>query len=99
MPIQDWLDPTTLQARAWTCGHCGMMVGGDKGYRQRAPGREIYLCPACDKPTFFLGDVQVPGVAFGKEVGHLPADVAGVYREARNCMSVNAFTAAVLACR
>jgi hypothetical protein len=41
----------------------------------------------------------VPGVAFGADVNHLPADVAGLYREARNCMVVSAFTASVLATR
>lgn len=41
----------------------------------------------------------MPGVAFGNEVAHLPADVDGLYREARNCMSVSAFTAGVLATR
>lgn len=60
---------------------------------------QIVICPGCEKPTFFEGDKQMPGVAFGAAVNHLPSDVAGLYTEARNCMSVSAFTASVLATR
>jgi hypothetical protein len=42
---------------------------------------------------------QFPGVAYGTEVDHLPDDVQRLYDEARNSMSVNAFTAAVMTCR
>jgi hypothetical protein len=41
----------------------------------------------------------VPGVAYGKPVQHLPADLDEVYTETRNCMAVNAFVPAVLAAR
>ena len=41
----------------------------------------------------------MPGVAFGAEAAHLPSDVGRLYKEARNCISVSAFTASVLATR
>jgi Domain of unknown function (DUF4145) len=41
----------------------------------------------------------MPGVAYGKPVQHLPADLDEIYTEARNCMSVNAFVPAVLTAR
>jgi len=99
-----WHSAVRLGSRSWTCGHCNLMVGGAAGFSQHQDSpekhhRSIYICPHCHKPTYFQGANQVPGVAFGREVDHLPADVAGVYREARNCMSVSSFTAAVLACR
>lgn len=60
----------------------------------------IVICPKCIKPTFFdLGGSQMPGVPFGAEVDHLPPDVASLYREARNCVTVSAFTASALATR
>lgn len=59
----------------------------------------IVICPHCERPTFFEGASQVPGVAFGAEVAHLPPDVSSLYKEARNCMAVSAFTASVLATR
>jgi hypothetical protein len=82
------------------------MVGNNKGYYHQATGappaplsRCIYICPNCEKPTYFEGDQQVPGAAYGNEVGHLPAEIASLYKEARNCMAVSSYTAAVLACR
>lgn len=41
----------------------------------------------------------MPGVAFGRQVDHLPEAVGLAYTEARNCMAVNSFTAATLMCR
>jgi len=43
--------------------------------------------------------LQVPGIAFGHVVEHLPTEVSKLYDEARYCMAVNSFTAAVLVCR
>lgn len=106
-----WYNGFKLPSHSWTCGYCNLAVGGAAGFTNFPEGRpaskaseklgvaNIYICPHCHQPTYFRGGQQVPGVAFGREVSHLPVDVAGVYREARNCMSVNSFTAAVLACR
>ena len=51
------------------------------------------------RPTFFEDDRQIPGATFGEDVRFLPGLVHEVYDEARRCMSVRAYTAAVLACR
>jgi hypothetical protein len=59
----------------------------------------IALCPNCAKPTFWDGDKQIPGAAFGEDVKHLPLNVEILYRESRNCMAVNCFTAGAMACR
>jgi hypothetical protein len=45
------------------------------------------------------GSGQVPGAAFGASVEHLETELERLFEEARNCMSVNAFSSAVLACR
>lgn len=45
------------------------------------------------------GQKQIPGSVPGNKVDHLPTDIASLYNEARLAVSVNAFTAAVLACR
>ena len=68
MAIQNWHQLHSMLEKKWTCGHCGLMVGGNRGY-------------------------------FGAEIAHLPKDVESLYREARNCISVAAPTASVLACR
>lgn len=118
MGIQHWVGALQVTEHKWTCGYCGLMVGGNIGYYpnsggggRSAPGRpvapemitavnpRIIICPNCAKPTYFEGGKQVPGAAFGNEVAHLPPEVDGLYREARNCMSVSAYTASVLATR
>lgn len=99
-----WYHAAKLPSRQWTCGHCNLAVGGAGGFITGSPGqinqhRIIYVCPSCQRPTYFEGSKQVPGVAFGRDVGHLPEMVGKLYTEARNCMAVNAFTSSVLACR
>jgi hypothetical protein len=49
-------------------------------------------------PTYF-GAAQIPGVAPGVEVAQLPKNVEALYREARNCVVIASYTAAVLTCR
>lgn len=102
-----WRTPDKdLPARQYVCGYCGLSVASTEGYARvrfdfptERDGPEIYACPQCRRPTYFEGDMQTPAPAFGAEVPNLPADVAGLYREARNCMQVSAFTAATLAAR
>jgi hypothetical protein len=60
----------------------------------------VYICSYCQRPTFFdVTGKQYPGASFGNPVGALPPDVAALYNHARACVTVNAFTAAVLTCR
>lgn len=99
-----WSNSATIKRRTYTCGHCGKGVGTDTGYSVTQGGIAlIWICPFCTLPTLFEStkgvERQIPGVAPGNEVEHLPADVAVLYTEARNCVSVNAFTAAVMAAR
>ena len=98
-----WLKITAIQSKKFVCGFCGNHVASDagisttdtiKGFRAF-----IYICPYCNYPSFIHGETQVPGVAPGNEVDHLPNDIATLYKEARDCVSVNAYTSAVLACR
>lgn len=98
-----WQNPAILQSRAYTCGHCGKLVGPNIGYLTGSVNNErhfIYLCTYCEKPTYFdNNDTQIPGVPYGNDVSHVPSDIAKLYRETRNCMTVSAYTASVLACR
>jgi hypothetical protein len=78
-------------------------VASKEGYfaQDKSQGEKphIYICPNCSKPTYLHVGKQIPGVAPGEEVGHLPADVQALYKEARNAVAIGAPTAAVLACR
>ena len=96
-----WYNLNNIGPRQFRCGHCGYSVANDKGYFTDSNQlRRIYVCPNCDKPTFFDGEVrQFPSVAPGNEVQHLPLELEQLYREARDCCSVSAFTASVLTSR
>ncbi|SRR6266513_1420834 len=96
----NWANLTTTNPKQYVCGYCGRSVASNQAFfSNSSPQKFIYSCPNCNQPTYFDGQNQVPGVAPGNEVEHLPKEVAALYREARNAVSVSAHTAAVLACR
>jgi hypothetical protein len=98
--MSGWHNPGGIGTRQFRSGHCGFNVANDKGFHHNDPNRRVYLCPNCDKPTYFEGKaVQVPGVVPGNEVEHLPEPLEKLYREARNCCAIGAYTASVLASR
>lgn len=94
-----WNNIHGIASSKFRCGFCGFNVANDRGYSHSSSAIRIVLCPHCDKPSFFEYTNQVPGVVPGSEVGHLPAELESLYREARNCCGVGAFTASVLASR
>ncbi|MCE4052013.1 DUF4145 domain-containing protein [Bacillus sp. Au-Bac7] len=107
--IGEWEKTIKLTRASYDCGYCGSKVGPSDGYscyKPNYPGKtlvgNIYICPNCNKPTFkelSSSYQQVPGQKFGNEVEHLPPDIESLYNEARNCISINAYNSAVLACR
>jgi hypothetical protein len=95
-----WQQLTQLPPRTFICGYCSNQVGSDKGIAtQNTPQGFIYICPICDKPSFFGGTIRSPGAPYGNAVDHVPASVNTLYNEARTCFAASAYTAAVLLCR
>jgi hypothetical protein len=99
-----WYGAAEVKGKSYTCGYCGLNSGPSRKYycndKTHAYG-DIYICPNCNRPTFisYDGKEQVPGAILGEEIEHLPSDIEQLYDEARKCISVNAFTSAVLSCR
>lgn len=95
-----WAQAQKLSSKNYTCGYCGNPLATNMGYLSSSKGY-IYICHFCDQPTYFSIDGrQVPGSAFGYSVEHIPSpDVSALYEEARNCVTVNAFTASILCSR
>jgi hypothetical protein len=93
-----WNNPATIQPLRFVCGFCSSIVASDKGFFSDSH-TQIYICPNCSKPSYFWNNCQIPGAIPGNEVEHLPDEINMLYREARRCVSVNSYTAAVLACR
>ena len=95
-----WQGIHGIDSKQFCCGHCGFNVANDRGYIHDRKQRRIFICPNCDNPTFFdENSHQYPGVAPGNEVQHVPKELDELYRQARNCCSVSAFTASVLVSR
>jgi Domain of unknown function (DUF4145) len=93
---------------SYNCGYCGNTAGPSKVLHCKYKSQNtilnsgsIYFCPTCNKPTFKVrdSDQQYPGEPVGDELGYLPSDIESLYSEAKNCISVNAFTSSVLSCR
>lgn len=95
-----WHNQEQIQPLKYTCGYCGSLVSSNRGYyTSKAPQQFIYLCPHCGNPSHFPGKGQIPGVAPGAHVQHLPPDVDALFSEARQCVAANAHTASVLISR
>lgn len=97
-----WENAQGLPAAAYLCGFCGLNVSSERGWQLNhyPAANRICICPDCNRPTFFeAGDKQIPGVAHGRPVPNVPADLDTFYGEVRKSTAAGAHTAAVLACR
>jgi Domain of unknown function (DUF4145) len=92
-------DGSTVDSwHGYLCSHCGREVSG--AVVARSEHTKWLECTGCGLGSVLeLPDRLFPGVRFGPVIEGLPAEVADAYDEARNCMSVNAHTAAELVCR
>jgi Domain of unknown function (DUF4145) len=97
--LPEWHEPEKLEGRSYQCGFCGREVASEKGYWGNYE-YHLYLCPRCLLPTLFdpLGR-QLPAPPYGEQVEHLPKEIEGLYQQARECMTVGAYTPAVMGCR
>lgn len=93
---------------SYQCGYCSDKVASKEGYfAQGVTDRGtdtiayIYICPSCNLPTVkmrFVSD-YAPTAAPGNDVLNVPEELGDLYTEARNSVSVGAYTGAVLLCR
>jgi hypothetical protein len=110
---RDWPDATTHAWQSaknqppvsYKCAYCSQQVGSSAGYdtydgNSGAHPFHAYVCGFCGGITMFdNAQSHWPEALAGDAVDNLPPTVAELYEEARACMSVRAYTAAVLACR
>src|ERR1051325_9322405 len=93
-----WNNLQGLEPKEFTCPYCGNQVASREGFGGN--GAMIYICHKCVHPTYFTEEgKQIPGVASGRDVPHLPPVVANAYREARDTLAAGAPTASVLIAR
>ena len=101
-----WANIGHFHAKNYVCGYCNKNVGPNTGYHgQSDTTHTIYICSYCTHPTYFYFDAengeefQIPSPVFGEDVNHLPEKVESLYSEARRCMTISAYTSAVMLCR
>ncbi len=100
----EWRNPNTLKSINYTCGFCDEAIASNIGYFTTGIA-QIRICHFCGCPTYFPNidnptEAQVPGSPMGHSVKNIDnEDLNKLYEEARQCGKVNAYTAAVLACR
>lgn len=84
------------------CGHCQRDISGYvvAEYPQISPPVTWIMCPICSHGSVKDRDgLTYPGPKFGDNLKGLPADIDDAYNEARNCISVGAYSACTLICR
>ncbi|MGG0715080.1 DUF4145 domain-containing protein [Bacillus subtilis] len=101
-----WYSIDRMDSKKYHCSHCDALVGPDIGYyceRQLGILGRIYICPNCNRPTYFEtcegGIAQIPSPRYGKKIEYLPEEIEKVYTEIRDCMSHQLYTAGVLLAR
>lgn len=107
-----WANLKQLKNNSYRCGYCGDKVSSQLGIplifeqnlgaiiQEQIGG--LYLCPNCSKFTEFTSDdkdYQFPRPKFGNPVKNLPEPLERIYNEARNCISLECYTASVMICR
>lgn len=101
----NWKNIQNLKPISYKCGYCDTEISSEKGYIGDRPNSSIkayiVICHTCSTPTFFSVDnEQTPGSSIGREVRHIPNDsVAELFREAKECFSISAYTASVMLAR
>jgi hypothetical protein len=97
-----WSNQMNLTSFKYVCGYCKNVVASEKGwFLENNPGRQIiYICPNCQKPSYFEPPSQIPGLPYGNDVSDIDDENTKLlYDEARNYCSTESYTASVLACR
>jgi len=98
-----WVNISSISPKSFKCSYCGEYINSCKGYIFQKEGNFgpffIYICHNCNFPNKFFKGRRYPGEKYGKDIKHLPEQIKKLYDEARECISVNDFTASVMASR
>lgn len=87
----------------YRCGWCDIGVSSIIGidfHVGSGPVGYVRLCSDCGYPSFIDTDgTATPEVPYGDAIADLPSELAGLYVEARDCVSIGANHAAVMVAR
>lgn len=91
-----WEGTKKISSKSFTCWNCDENIASEIGYFSGYPGHKIYICHNCYAPSIFASDSNTMGIMPGKRITKLPEQINKIYNEARACISVKAYTAAVM---
>ena len=104
----NWRNAEKSPSKDYKCGHCASNIVSGIGYSAlsnvgASTGivARIYICHKCNQPTFFdRFNNQIPGPIIGNRVKYIPdEDVENIFKEAKACFSISAYTSSVMCCR
>jgi ribosomal protein L37AE/L43A len=55
-----WASVATVPTKPYRCGFCHRDVSSERGYTTSNPTFGVWICPSCNRPTFFGIDERVP---------------------------------------
>jgi hypothetical protein len=96
-----WKNLMLINSKQFKCGYCNSIVATKVGYIS-SNDRAIYICPHCDKPTFFEDyylNNGIPSSLYGENIKKLPDNISSIYDQARSSFSVKAYSGSVMLCR
>lgn len=97
-----WENANKIISKEFTCWNCGNKIASNTGYlahrnRNEVSNARIYICHKCNSPNVFdKTDNPLISSKIGKYIKKLPDEISKTYEEARNCLSVDANTAAIM---
>lgn len=100
-----WTGAKTITSKTFFCWNCGKELASEKGFdtEYKETGgvtkhaNVIYICHYCKAPNIsdLFGNMILNPMP-GKTIKKLPEKLDTIYSEARACISVGAYTAAVM---
>lgn len=94
-----WYRAYEIGAKRYCCGYCGSFVSSSFGVRSNKGTEYVYICPDCERPSYWDGVSMSPGSRPCREVKSLPREIESAYNEARTCHAHGCYTAATFVCR
>ena len=98
----NWRNAERIESKDFDCWNCGNKIASNYGYfsydvNQRLSKSKIYICHKCGSPNVYdmVGNPIISKKP-GKFICKLPDDIKTVYEEARSCLSVEAYTGAIM---
>jgi len=107
---EGWQNLVQGKSVEFICGYCNNKVASSVGFFNATRlqssqygtygiiDEQVYICPNCQRPTYFFDDQQVPGEPYPHSVKGLEdkVEIATIFEEMITCYKNNANTSVIL---